>query len=236
MPTRDRRAFVPQAVRYFLRQDYPHRELVVVDDGADPVADLLPEDPRIRYVRLDSRHSVGAKRNLACEAARGDLLAHWDDDDWMASDRLTRQVAALAAATGGRVRDTPAACGLARLPFVDPARGLCWEYAHEGSARPWVAGGTLCYTRALWARHPFADVREGEDTRFVWGLRDTPVVAMEGAGPPFYVALVHARNTSPKRTDGARWRPRPLDDARRLLGDDWAFYERLAASGAGGGA
>ena len=22
---------------------------------------------------------------------------------------------------------------------VDPVRGRCWEYAHEGGARPWVA-------------------------------------------------------------------------------------------------
>lgn len=42
MPTYNRRAFVPQAVDYFLRQDYPSRELIVVDDGTDPVEDLIP--------------------------------------------------------------------------------------------------------------------------------------------------------------------------------------------------
>jgi len=33
MPTRDRRAFALQAVRYFLRQDYPQVELIIVDDS-----------------------------------------------------------------------------------------------------------------------------------------------------------------------------------------------------------
>jgi glycosyltransferase involved in cell wall biosynthesis len=55
MPTRNRPQFVPQAVWYFLRQDYERRELVVVDDGRTPVRHLLPDDERIRYLRLDRR-------------------------------------------------------------------------------------------------------------------------------------------------------------------------------------
>ena len=71
MPTCDRRHFVGRAIRYFLEQDYPHRELLVVDDGADCVADLMPDDPRVRYIRWSERRTIGAKRNLACEQARG---------------------------------------------------------------------------------------------------------------------------------------------------------------------
>src|SRR6202041_2143434 len=71
MPTADRRAFVPESIRLFLAQDYPQRELVILDDGADPVADLLPRDGRIRYIRGESQLSIGAKRNLACAAAQG---------------------------------------------------------------------------------------------------------------------------------------------------------------------
>ena len=40
MPTADRRRFVPQAIRNFLAQDYAERELVILDDGADSIADL----------------------------------------------------------------------------------------------------------------------------------------------------------------------------------------------------
>ncbi|MCU1245662.1 MAG: glycosyl transferase family 2, partial [Acidobacteria bacterium] len=49
MPTFERRAFIPQAMHCFLSQDYPNLELIVVDDGNDPIADLLPSDPRIVY-------------------------------------------------------------------------------------------------------------------------------------------------------------------------------------------
>lgn len=92
MPTHDRRAFVPQAVGYFLRQDYIGRELIVVDDGTDPVQDLMPDDARIRYLRLEGKHTLGAKRNLACRESRGEVIVHWDDDDWMAPWRLSYQV------------------------------------------------------------------------------------------------------------------------------------------------
>ena len=52
MPTCNRRRFVSQAIWYFLRQDYPSRELVIVDDGEDSIADLVPDDERIHYARL----------------------------------------------------------------------------------------------------------------------------------------------------------------------------------------
>ena len=52
MPTYNRRAFVPYAINYFLRQDYENKELLIVDDGTDPVKDLVPADKQIRYIRI----------------------------------------------------------------------------------------------------------------------------------------------------------------------------------------
>src|SRR6266545_4002208 len=73
MPTAGRRRFVPQAIGYFLRQDYPNRELVIVDDGTDNLADLLPDDARVRYVRLDRALPRSAPGSIATRAmaARG---------------------------------------------------------------------------------------------------------------------------------------------------------------------
>src|SRR5262245_33568948 len=92
MPTANRRPFIGQAMRYFLRQDHPAKELIVVDDGDDPVGDLLPLDARVKYVRLKRRHTLGTKLNVGCDVARGDLIARWDDVDWQAPGRLSRQV------------------------------------------------------------------------------------------------------------------------------------------------
>jgi glycosyltransferase involved in cell wall biosynthesis len=74
MVTRNRRRFVLLAMHNFLRQDYELRELIVVNDGDDPVTDLMPQDVRLRYVRLDRKQAVGAMRNVACRLASIDLL------------------------------------------------------------------------------------------------------------------------------------------------------------------
>jgi len=52
MPTHNRRSFVPQAIRCFLRQDYANLELLVLDDGTEPVGDLVPCNDRVRYLRF----------------------------------------------------------------------------------------------------------------------------------------------------------------------------------------
>jgi glycosyltransferase involved in cell wall biosynthesis len=191
MPTRDRRVFVVQAVSQFLAQDYADRELIVVDDGEDPVADLLPPNRRIRSIRLDRRATIGAKRNLACEAATGDVIVHWDDDDWMANWRLTYQVTALA-------KHSADVCGLSRLYFYDSRSRRAWQYTYPPGGSPWVAGGTLCYRKAVWRERRFADIDEGEDTRWVWALPNLKIVALDD--PTFYIARIHPDNTRTRPT------------------------------------
>src|ERR1700733_1523991 len=95
MPTANRRRFVPFAFQQFLNQDYNPKELVIVDDGDDPIEDLVPRDAAFTYLRIQPGLSLGAKRNLACRMASGDVILHWDDDDWYAPSRITRQVSSL---------------------------------------------------------------------------------------------------------------------------------------------
>lgn len=106
MPTADRRPFVPQAIAQFLQQDYDNRELIVLDDGVQSVEDLMPDDPRVQYVRDERKSPIGIKRNRLCELARGDVIAQWDDDDWMAPWRVRYQVEQLLAARADVGRTT----------------------------------------------------------------------------------------------------------------------------------
>lgn len=209
MPTADRRRFVPHAIHYFQAQDYRNRELIVLDDGQDAVADLMPDDPRVRYVRLDRRHALGAKRNLACEAARGELIAHWDDDDWHAPHRLSYQVGAL-------LRADAQVCGTQALLFYDAANAKAWEYRYPPGHRFWLAGGTLCYRRAFWRNHPFPAVDVGEDARFVWSGPAAQMIALPDHC--FYVAMIHPHNVSPKQTHSRYYKPYSVERIRDLLG------------------
>jgi O-antigen biosynthesis protein len=217
MPTCNRRAYVPLAIRYFQRQDYPERELLVLDDGDDPITDLIPSDPRIRYVRLDRRMILGAKRNLACELACGAIILHWDDDDWCAPHRIGYQVGVLTA----RRADL---CGASRQIYYSPQLGQAWLYEYPAALRRWLAGNTLCYRKAFWARNRFPEVAVGEDTRFAWSPQATSAAVTPDHS--FYVGMVHEANTSPKHVSGTYWRPHPVAEVERLLGYDLGAYRQ----------
>jgi O-antigen biosynthesis protein len=217
MPTANRRFLIPRAIGYFLNQDYPNRELLIIDDGEDSIADQIPSDPRIRYLRLPQRQTIGAKRNFACEQAHGSIIAHWDDDDWIAGWRLSYQVNALSQRTGNAV------CGLTNILYYEPAGQRAWFYVYPERQRRWLAGNTLCYHKDLWRLHPFSPISEGEDTRFIWSLPDSCILPL--SDHTFYVATVHRANSSPKRTRDVRWLPHPVDEIKTMLGKDFPFYE-----------
>jgi hypothetical protein len=212
MPTYNRRRFVPRAIRSFLRQDFPNKELVIVDDGTDAIGDLVPDDPRMRYIRLSRRATVGAKRNLACDQSGGSLIAHWDDDDWHAPRRLRCQVEALLEAGADL-------CGLKTLLFYDTRNDQAWRYTYPDDRRPWLSGSSLLYTRDFWIGHRFAETDVGEDSQFVWGADPLRIAAL--ADFTIHVGIIHGGNVAAKQTGGAWWQPHPVDEVRQLMGEEW---------------
>lgn len=215
MPTYDRADMASRAVASFLCQDYAHAELLVVDDGPGSLAAVLPDDPRVRHLRLERRHTIGAKRNLGCEASRGELVANWDDDDWYASWRLSYEIEALQAAGADVV-------GLDRLLYLEPRTGRAWRYAWPANGRQWLHDAVLMFTRDLWRRNPFPDSNHGIDSRFLW----TPVRKRMAAlqDERFYVGIIHGANTSPKNTGHGLWTPHSREAIEALMGDDAARY------------
>ena len=217
MPTRDRPQFVQQAAFYFLRQDYPSKQLVVVDDGERAIGDLLPDDERIKYVRLDRRRPLGAKRNIACEASSGEIIAHFDDDDWMAPDRIRRQVEDL-------FRSEADATGLSPLRCFRLESGESFLH-RKPRDDGWVAPGTLVYRKAAWASRRFPEVESGEGEAFAARFERARIHAQDA--PDLYVALLHASNLTARdlRSDG--YLRTPIDDVGRLIQTDREFYVRL---------
>ncbi|MFL5238330.1 MAG: glycosyltransferase [Rhizomicrobium sp.] len=215
MPTYNRRSLVAQSIRYFLRQDYESRELLIIDDGPDAIGDLVPADPRIRYFRLPSKLSIGAKRNLACEEARGDLILHWDDDDWHAPHRISYQVSSL-------LQQGSDLCGLRIVLFYDRHKHQAWRYEYPAAERFWVHGNSFCYRREFWQRNRFPDVDVGEDTRMLWAARAGRMIGLDDHS--VHVSIMHGANVSAREAGGPWWTPQSVDDIARLLGDDFAFY------------
>ncbi|HEY2726317.1 MAG TPA: glycosyltransferase family 2 protein, partial [Parafilimonas sp.] len=128
MPTYNRRNFVPFAIDYFLRQDYCNKELIVIDDGTDVIEDLIPNDPQIKYFQLDKKITLGAKLNLACNYAQGNIIANWDDDDWYAETRLSYQINALE-------NDQAEVCGINNLLYYDLKNNRGYRYVYPANQK-----------------------------------------------------------------------------------------------------
>jgi hypothetical protein len=83
VPTFNRRRYLPEALRSILAQTYPHFEAVVVNDGGEPVRDIVESlnDPRIVLVERRENRGKAASLNEALGRARGKYVAYLDDDD-----------------------------------------------------------------------------------------------------------------------------------------------------------
>ena len=80
MPTYGRPKYVDESVEMFLRQDYPNKELIIVNDCAGQR--FTGDYPSVFIANLNSRFdSLGDKRNYCIGIANGSVVAICDDDD-----------------------------------------------------------------------------------------------------------------------------------------------------------
>lgn len=198
MATRNRPQFVSRALANFARQSYGPSELIVIDDGDEPVEHLC-EAEAVRYIRLPRTLPQGTKLNLGIEQARGEYIIKWDDDDWYHPDFNGTMLKALQSAGSGEV---VAACGCF-LVFIAGEGFL--RYSGTGNA----AGGTLTFAKSLWRRVPFRDMGQGQDRYF---RMDTGNQILRVEEPDLHVVIRHGGNTWIRNHNG-----RVTDDVLRAL-------------------
>lgn len=196
MPTANRRALLPLALHCFKNQTWPEhdRELVVVDDGQDCIEDLVRGIGNILYCRLKDSRSVdiGTKRNWCCQLAHGDVILHWDDDDWCAPTRITDQVERLEE-SGKQVS------GYHSLFFWSVTLQKAFEYKGPPN---YSCGTALCYRKAFWQSHPFSPLLYAEDNAFVEAAQRAKEISA-AAGWQQIVARAHEGSSRPGRTGGS---------------------------------
>ncbi|MEM9711321.1 MAG: glycosyltransferase family 2 protein [Actinomycetota bacterium] len=201
LPTFDRAAYLHHAIGSVQRQTVSDFELIVVDDGGRHEV-TIPDDERIRVVRLPENRGPAAARNAGLAVARGSYVTFLDDDDLFTPGRLQL-----------------ALDGLERAPIT-----VCWGRFIDGDARPGrrldgdVSAGildeatpTLGY--AALRRDLVADFDECwqavEDV--VWWLEvagRAPVATVESVG------YLVRRHQGPRNRNHLRAR---IDENRRLL-------------------
>lgn len=194
MPTANRQRYLPLAIDYFLQQDYPNAELVILDDGNESAANLIPDNPKIHYFYTEPIGTIGVKRNAAIERAQGEIIVHWDDDDWYASDWVSRQVEA-------QLTSGADITGLNQVIFFSPSQDKRYMYVDTEEDKPWLCGATMAYRKSFWKEHSFIDLQVGEDYDFVWnsGGKVFAIDYLEG-----FVAILHAHNTSIKPVENPK--------------------------------
>lgn len=192
MPTSSkRRGWIPLAVECYLQQSYKYTELIV--GGEADVLSLLPDDPRIRFVEL-ADINIGMKRNALNSLARGELIAHWDDDDWYAPWRLASQIGAMFA-------ESAPVSGHKALTFYDVRPDEFWRYQSLPDVS-YACGATLLYERSLWESLPFGDQRTGEDARWC----DAHKAKIAQPAIVTCIASTHAGNTCKRVYAEPCWR------------------------------
>lgn len=80
MATHGRYTEVCRTVWDFLLQDYPNRELVILNNHPQPLQ-LPRKDPRVRIINEPGHATLGDCRRRLLQEARGEFVRTWDDDD-----------------------------------------------------------------------------------------------------------------------------------------------------------
>ena len=156
MPTYGRPDFVAQSVSMFLAQDYPAKELIILNDCPGQL--LTGSIPGVRIVNSATRWStLGEKRNAAIEISNGDYIAVWDDDDIYLPWRLSHSMR--------RISDTDS-------KLYCPAEFWAYwgeETLHNNAAVPgWVCHPLIMFTKELWhAVGGYPHQTLGEDAVFL---------------------------------------------------------------------
>lgn len=98
IPTYNHAHFIERALQSVLDQTYTNWEAIVVDnysqDNTDEVVGRFA-DSRITVLKIHNEGVIAASRNMGLRAARGELVAFLDSDDWWDSRKLELSFAAL---------------------------------------------------------------------------------------------------------------------------------------------
>jgi len=186
------RHMVQMAIDSYLSQDYANRELVVVDDGPEPISDLVEHIPACRYFVYPARN-LSEKRNFGIREARGEFIVHFDADDWSGPRRVSDQLSMLIARPAARVSGYD--------------RAYWYDFVDRRASR-YVGGvwsATMIYHRDYALAHPWDESRYFiEDAPFVQQAQRQNVI-MSQDGCDNFVATMHNRNSRRTPGDSMRW-------------------------------
>lgn len=151
-----------RAIENFHAQAYSNKELVIVADTPE----VFTSGPNVIVVRALRGSGIGRLRALSVAAAKGDLVAVWDDDDEHHPLRLLKQIGALLA--------TPDASA----SVLEQVTLVCSCGYEQPSAKHWWEPTLVAYRAPLPA---YRDIPKGEDTALLEDIGGKNLIAVVDA-------------------------------------------------------
>ena len=101
MPSYNHHRFIADSIESVLQQDFEDFELIIVDDAStdastDTIARYEAADPRIRFIAHEANSGISRTLNDGIDAAKGKFIATASSDDVWTTDKLTKQLDAVA--------------------------------------------------------------------------------------------------------------------------------------------
>lgn len=95
-PTYNRELYLKKAYASLKHQTWSDKEWLILDDSAEPSDFFLTlKDPSVRYIHATQRMTIGDKRNQLLQQATGEVIVHFDDDDYYSPHYIERMIARL---------------------------------------------------------------------------------------------------------------------------------------------
>lgn len=210
MPTRGRQELARQAVDCWLRQTYRSRELVILDDADDRSFPNGISGQGIVYHLNQQPRNIGQKRNAVNALAAGEIIIHWDSDDWSAPGRIADQLSWL---------NGYPFTGYSSMLWYDEKTGTAWQYRGWKTPNFYALGTSFCYLKAWWKTNQFPEKPIGSDNDVVRKARGRMISVDAGK---LMVARNHADSSNKRNlVPDDFWRPIAVnvlpEEFRRLL-------------------
>ena len=193
-PTFNRRPFFKGIIKSVLMQDYPKDliEWVIVDDGTDPIEDLVKEIPFVKYFRVNEKMRLGQKRNYMhdkCSFKEDDaIIVYMDDDDYYPVDRVSHAVDKL-------THSTALCAGSSEIYIWFNTLNKMYRFGPYGPNHS--TAGTFAFKRALLKQTRYEDSALLAEEKYFLKDYTIPFVQLN----PIKTILVfsHEQNTFDKR-------------------------------------
>ncbi len=189
-PTFNRRPFIPSMIKCFNNQTYPKEKIewIIIDDGDDPIEDLVKDHPNVKYYKYEKKMRLGKKRNLMHEKSTGDIIVYMDDDDYYPPTRIEHAVKMLTASKH-------LVAGASEIYIYFKHIEQMWQFGPYGPNH--ATAGTFAFKRQLLQITKYNEDKSLAEEKEFLKSYSIPMIQLE----PKHTILVfsHTQNTFDKK-------------------------------------